>query len=77
MKKRVINLEPYDVRIDVYSGRFVLTFHGRSQNNKSQIIIKLRFKFWWIASIARKLWEAIQIQRRELNYNIDRMKGDD
>lgn len=74
-KNRVINLNPSHCNVIITSRGFTLLFFGRSQDNKTQIIIKLHLNFWWVTHLANKLWEVIKIQKRKLNTNIYHMKG--
>ena len=54
-KQRTINIrDVWEVRIERYSGRFVLIF------DNDTYVVRLHLSRYWVGHIAKKLWEFVK-----------------
>ena len=70
MKKRRMNMTPYNVRVRTHSKGFSLIF----TDDKKEFC--LHFDFWWTVYLAKELWKVITFQRDEVDMQARIMKNE-
>lgn len=63
MKARTINIKPYHCEVSCGSTGFVWSFY---QSGK---VIRIHFEYWWVAFLARNLWNCVKKQEAMAAYS--------
>jgi hypothetical protein len=71
MKRKTINIKPFDGKIKIENDGFVLTFIDHSKE------INIKFEDWWITYIARKLNFVIADRQKKIDGYLKAMRDED
>ena len=69
MKRKTVNVYPFEIKSEIISGNIKLTF----LDGKHKIILNM--ERWWIGSIAFHLWELIGKEQKQIDEFKNNMKA--